>query len=125
MVKSIISVIVASLILFLASLCEQNYINATFNELKDSFVVIYNKIESDTAVKEDILSAQKLWISKKEKLHIFISHNEIKEVDLWIAETVTLVENGKKEDALSKIDVVIELMEQIPKSFSFRVENLL
>ena len=39
--------------------------------------------------------------------------------------TVTLVENGKKEDALSKIDVVIELMEQIPKSFSFRVENLL
>ena len=125
MVKSIISVIVASLILFLASLCEQNYINTTFNELKDSFVVIYNKIESDTAVKEDILSAQKLWISKKEKLHIFISHNEIKEVDLWIAETVTLVENGKKEDALSKIDVVIELMEQIPKSFSFRVENLL
>lgn len=125
MVKSIISVIVASLILFIASICEQNYINDTFSELKDSFVIIYNKIENDTAVKEDILSAQKLWISKKEKLHIFISHNEIKEVDLWIAETVTLVENGKKEDAVSKIDVVIELMEQIPKSFSFRVENLL
>ena len=125
MVKSIISVIVASLILFIASICEQNYINDTFSELKDSFVIIYNKIENDTAVKEDILSVQKLWISKKEKLHIFISHNEIKEVDLWIAETVTLVENGKKEDAVSKIDVVIELMEQIPKSFSFRVENLL
>ena len=125
MVKSIISVIVASLILLLASLYEQNYINTTFNELKDSFVIIYNKIESDTAVKDDILSAQKLWISKKEKLHIFISHNEIKEVDLWIAETVTLVENGKKEDAVSKIDVVIELMEQIPKSFSFKIENLL
>ena len=125
MVKSIISVIVASTILFLASLYEQNYINTTFNELKDSFVIIYNKIESDTAVKDDILSAQKLWISKKEKLHIFISHNEIKEVDLWIAETVTLVENGKKEDAVSKIDVVIELMEQIPKSFSFKIENLL
>ena len=125
MVKSIISVIVASLILLLASLYEQNYINTTFNELKDSFVIIYNKIESDTAVKDDILSAQKLWISKKEKLHIFISHNEIKEVDLWIAETVTLVENGKKEDAISKIDVVIELMEQIPKSFSFKIENLL
>ena len=125
MVKSIISVIVASLILFFASLYEQNYINTTFKELKNSFVIIYNKIENDTAIKEDILSAQKLWISKKEKLHIFISHNEIKEVDLWIAETVTLVENGKKEDAVSKIDVVIELMEQIPKSFSFKIENLL
>ncbi len=125
MVKSIISVIVASLILFLASIYEQNYINGTFSELKETFVIIYNKIDNDVAVKDDILSAQKLWISKKEKLHIFISHNEIKEVDLWIAETVTLVENGKKEDAISKIDVVIELMEQIPKSFSFRIENLL
>ncbi len=125
MVKSIISVIVASLILLFASLYEQRYINETFNELKDNFVIIYNKIEDGSAVKEDVLSVQKLWISKKEKLHIFISHNEIKEVDLWIAETVTLVENGKKEDAVSKIDVVIELMEQIPKSFSFRVENLL
>lgn len=125
MVKSIISVIIASLILILASLYEQNYINTTFNELKENFVTVYNKIESDTAVKEDVLSAQKLWISKKEKLHIFISHNEIKEVDLWIAETVTLVENDQKEDAISKMDVVIELMEQIPKTFSFRIENLL
>ena len=125
MVKSIISVIIASLLLFTASILEQKYINDTFTELKESFVIIYKKIESDSAVKEDILSAQKLWISKKEKLHIFISHNEIKEVDLWIAETVTLVENDKKEDAISKIDVVVELMEQIPKSFSFRVENLL
>ncbi len=125
MVKSIISVIIASLILFTASILEQKYITETFNELKESFVIIYDKIENDNAVKEDILSAQKLWISKKEKLHIFISHNEIKEVDLWIAETVTLVENDKKEDAISKIDVVIELMEQIPKSFYFRIENLL
>jgi DNA mismatch repair protein MutS len=43
-------------------------------------------------------------------------------VDSYIAK---LVENGKKEDALSKIDVVIELIEQIPKSFSFRIENIL
>lgn len=125
MVKSIISVIIASLILFFASLFEQYYISTTFNELKTQLVIVYNKIDDGTAVKEDVLSVQKLWISKKEKLHIFISHNEIKEIDLWIAETVTLVENNKKEDAISKIDVVIELMEQIPKSFALRVENLL
>ena len=88
-------------------------------------VEVYNKIENETATKEDILSVQKYWIKKKEKLHIFIPHNDIKEIDLWIAESTTLVENNKKEDALSKIDVVIELIEQIPKIYSFRVENLL
>ena len=51
--------------MFLASLCEQNYINATFNELKDSFVVIYNKIESDTAVKED--ENETLWFYENDK----------------------------------------------------------
>ncbi len=125
MVKSIISALCAILLLFALTCVEQNYINSTFTELRDTFIIVYNKIEDDIAVKEDILSVQKLWISKKKTLHVFIPHNEIKEIDLWIAETVTLVENGKKEDAISKIDVVIELMEQIPKTFSFRTENLL
>ena len=125
MVKSLISALCAISLLFIASFIEQNFINSTFTELKEKFIIVYNKIEDDIAVKEDILSVQKLWISKKTTLHIFIPHNEIKEIDLWIAETVTLVENGKKEDAISKIDVVIELMEQIPKTFSFRTENLL
>ncbi len=125
MVKSLISALCAISLLFIASYIEQNFINSTFTELKEKFIIVYNKIEDDIAVKEDILSVQKLWISKKTTLHIFIPHNEIKEIDLWIAETVTLVENGKKEDAISKIDVVIELMEQIPKTFSFRTENLL
>ena len=125
MVKSIISLIVAIVLLFSISLYEQYYINKSFLEFKNVMVAIYDKIDSDTANKEDILSAQKFWIEKKEKLHVFIPHNDIKEIDLWIAESSTLVENGKKEDALSKIDVVIELIEQIPKTYSFRIENLL
>lgn len=125
MVKSIISLIVAIVLLFSISLYEQYYINKSFLEFKNVMVAIYDKIDSDLATKEDILSAQKFWIEKKEKLHVFIPHNDIKEIDLWIAESSTLVENGKKEDALSKIDVVIELIEQIPKTYSFRIENLL
>ena len=125
MVKSIISTIFAILILVFGCMLEQRYINSTFNNFKDIMVEVYTKVENDMAVKEDVLSAQKFWINKKEKLHIFIPHNEIKEIDLWIAESSTLVENNKKEDALSKLDVVIELLEQIPKTFSFRIENIL
>ena len=125
MVKSIISTIFAILILVFGCMLEQRYINLTFNNFKDIMVEVYTKVENDMAVKEDVLSAQKFWINKKEKLHIFIPHNEIKEIDLWLAESSTLVENNKKEDALSKLDVVIELLEQIPKTFSFRIENIL
>ncbi len=125
MVKSLISLIVAIIMLLGISLYEQYYINKSFDEFKEIMVVVYDKIENETATKEDILSVQKYWIKKKEKLHIFIPHNDIKEIDLWLAESSTLIENKKKEDAISKIDVVIELIEQIPKTYSFRIENLL
>ncbi len=125
MVKAIISTLVVIFILLAGSLFEQYYVNKTFNEFKEIVVIVYDKIENQTATKEDVLSAQKFWISKKQKLHIFIPHNDIKEIDLWLAESSTLVENNKKEDAISKIDVVIELIEQIPKTYSFRIENIL
>ena len=115
MVKSIISILVAVVITISLSVVEQTYVNKSFKEFKEIMVIVYEKIENDTATKEDVLSAQKYWIAKKEKLHVFIPHNDIKEIDLWLSESTTLVENGKKEDALSKIDVVIELIEQIPK----------
>ncbi len=125
MVKSILTAILTLLILFCFSLYEQRYINETFSEFKEIMVSVYKKVENDEARKDDALSAQTYWINKKEKLHIFIPHNEIKEIDLWLAESTTLIENDKKEDALSKLDVVIELIEQIPKTFSFRIENIL
>ena len=101
MVKTIISTIVAFIILFGISFLEQFYVNKTFNELKEQMTIVFEKIENDVAVKEDVLSVQKFWISKKENLHIFIPHNDIKEIDLWLSESSTLVENGKKEEAMS------------------------
>ena len=85
---------------------------------------ISDKLENQTAVKDDVLSMQKLWIKKKQKLHIFIPHTEIKEIDLWISECVTYTQYKKYEDALAKCEVVKELCEQIPKSFEVKIQNL-
>ncbi len=125
MVKSIISTILATVLLVSLSLIEQSVIKNTFLELKDNLTIVYAKTENQTAIKDDILAYQKFWIQKKEFLHVFIPHNEIKEMDLWIGESCTLIENKKYEDALSKLDVVMELIEQIPKTFALRVENVL
>ena len=124
MVKSFISILVAVLITISLSVLEQTYVKNTFSEFKEIMVIVYEKIENDTATKEDVLSAQKYWINKKEKLHIFIPHNDIKEIDLWTAETIKLVREKKWEDALSKIEVLKELTEQIPTTFTITLENV-
>ena len=125
MLKAFYTAIIALLIVVGVSIMEHRYLDKTFNELIEITNVAYEKTENETAVKDDILAVQNFWIEKKRTLHVFIPHNDIKEFDLWISEAVTLVEKKMWEDALSKLEVVLEMSEQIPKTYLLRVENIL
>ena len=124
MVKSIVSIICVLTMIVSAALFEHFFITKQFDDLHGEFATLYEKIEGESAVKEDVLSVQNSWLAKKKYLHIFIPHNEIKEIDLWLAESVTLVDEKKWEDALSKAEVLMELAEQIPQTFRLTPENI-
>ena len=124
MVKSLISMLCVGVILLFGAIWECNYVQKEFGELHDCLQVVYEKVDEQTATIDDIYSVQKLWLNKKKTMHMFLPHNEIKEVDLWIAETATLVRDGEWQDALSKIEVLRELSEQIPKSFTVSLSNI-
>ena len=124
MVKSIISMIIVALILSLGVIFEINFIHGEFNGLTEETQILYDKIQSESATENDVYALQKRWINSKEKLHAFIPHTEIKEFDLWIAETVKYVSAKEWEEALSKMEVIIELEEQIPKNFEFTFANV-
>ena len=123
--KAFLTAIIGLMVVIGASIYEQCYLNNTFKEFESAVEVVYYKTENQTAKKDDILSVQDLWIEKKRTLHIFIPHNDIKEIDLWVSEAVTLIENKKYQDALSKLEVVLEIVEQIPKTYSLKLENIL
>lgn len=125
MVKTFISILVVSLLLIVGSIYENDFINRQFDELTTVLTVLYDKIDSETATQDDVYAVQKNWLSKKKVLHIFIPHNEIKEIDLWLSESATLVRDKEWKDAISKIEVLIELTEQIPKTFMLAWENIL
>ena len=125
MVRSIISMIIAALIIIAGGISERIYLDKTFSELKDTFVQLQSDIESETGTDEQAVSAQEKWLKEKEKLHVFIPHSEIKEVDLWVAECVAYVKEKDYEEAADKVYVILQLFEQIPKTFSVRIENLL
>ena len=125
MVKTIISTIVVAILLAVGSLYEHNFITRQFDELSTNLEILYEKIEEEEAIEDDVYAVQTAWLDKKRFLHIFIPHNEIKEIDLWLSESATLVRDKEWKDAISKIEVLIELSEQIPKTFSLKIENVL
>ena len=125
MVKTIISILVVGLLLFVGAIYENNFVKKQFSEINQVLVTLYDKIDENTATQDDVYAVQKNWIAKKKVLHIFIPHNDIKEVDLWLAESATLVRDKEWKDAISKIEVLIELTEQIPNTFRLSLENIL
>ena len=124
MVKTIISMLAVAAILVCGAIYEADFTKRQFEELSAVLEVLYEKTDAETAVEDDVYAVQKNWVDKKKYLHIFIPHNEIKEIDLWLAESVKLVRDKKWEDALSKIEVLKELTEQIPKTFRVSIEHI-
>lgn len=125
MVKTIITIIVTTLILIGGAVYETNFIHRQFGEFHEVLEVLYEKIDNETATQDDVYAVQSNWIEKKKFLHIFIPHNDIKEVDLWLSESATLVRDKEWKDAISKIEVLKELAEQIPRTFIIALENIL
>ena len=125
MVKSIVTVIIALFLIFGGAVFEAKFVNKQFNEFDVALSSLYDKTKDQTANKQDVLAVQENWHAKKRVLHIFIPHNEIKEIDLWLGETISLINFEKYDDALSKLDVLIELCREIPKTFTPAMPNIL
>ena len=125
MVKTFISMIIVSMVLVFGMVFESKFINKQFTDFNEVLCVLYEKVDEEVATIDDVYAVQQNWLKKKKMLHVFIPHTEIKEVDLWLSESATLVRDKEWEDAISKIEVLKELSEQIPKTFSLKIENLL
>lgn len=125
MVKTFISMVCVGILLIMAGIYENFHIKQEFKEFNNHLTVLYQKIEDQSATEGDVLALQNNWLEKKSYLHAFISHAEIREVELWVSETVTLVYEKSWVDALSKVEVLLDLSEQIPKNFLLRIENIL
>ena len=124
MLKSLFTMLAVLVIIMGAIFWENKFIKTEFNEFGQVLEILYDKTDKQIATQEDVFAVQKNWLNRKKYLHMFIPHTEIKEMDLWISEAITLVRDKEWQDAISKIEVLRELTEQIPKNFSITLENI-
>lgn len=124
MVKSVVTVIVSALILTGAAIYEQIYVNSAFDRLFEQAVIMQEKETNKTATPADAENVRNCWIKEKEKMHAFISHNDIKELDMWLSEGIAFTKSGKYEEAYTKYVVIADLCKSIPKGYLIRFENV-
>lgn len=124
MVKSLVSVLVALLLLSGAAVYEQIYVRSAFEELREQAEIMQEKELAKTATVADTENVRNRWIKEKEKIHAFVSHNDVKELDMWLSEGVAFTKNGKYDEAYTKYAVIADLCESIPKGYLIRFENI-
>lgn len=85
---------------------------------------VIQKTEDQTAKEEDVLSFSDIWDKTKSRLHTYIPHTEIREVDIWISEAKSFVATQDFELARAKLVVVRDKILSIPDSFSTTFGNV-
>ena len=86
--KTLLTIIIVAILLTAGAIYENDFIVNEFKDFDGSLATLYTKIEEQSATENDVYAVQSKWVEKKHHLHAFIPHNEIKEFDLWLAESV-------------------------------------
>lgn len=124
MVKSVIYTLTAIAACVILFVCVDIYLNNQFEEFGDALETLYRKVEDNSATREDGYAVKEMWKNKKSKLHVLIPHNDISYVDYWISEACGLIYNGEYDLALGKIEVLKEIVRNLPGGYAFRFENI-
>lgn len=124
MVKTIISILISALLLFCISIYERFRVNYVFEAFRERLVALYEKTEEKKATFTDGESVRVFWTAKRKELHVWVTHTSIENVDYQLNEAIGYLFEGKHDDALPKIEVLIEMTKKIPASYSFRFENV-
>lgn len=124
MVKSIIYTVVAIALCVGFFIWTDYYVGKQFDEMSTALETLYDKIEDNTATREDGYAVREVWNSKKEKLHVFIPHNDISYIDYWLDEACGLIYNQNYELALGKIEVLRDVTAKLPDAYKLKFENI-
>lgn len=124
MVRTLASIFIALALLLGVSFYEIYYVDKKFGEFSEQVETLYEKVENKTATRQDAEAVRTSWNKKKESLHIWVPHTDISYIDYWLSEGLGLIYTEKYDEALSKLEVIIEICEHIPGTYTFSWENI-
>lgn len=124
MVKTLAGIVLSLAFILGISAYEIHSVGNTFRTFSQALVALRQKTEDRTATYEDGCAVRSFWKEKKRTLHVWIPHTSIENVDYQLNEALGYLYEDQFEDALPKLEVLIEMSEKIPRSYSFSLENI-
>lgn len=124
MVKTLLSIFISVALLVSAAVFEHIFVSNEFEKFSAAVGALEEKVRENKATPADADTVKTLWDSEKKLLHIVIPHGDIAYIDYWLGEAAGCIEAGDFGDALSKIEVLVVICQQIPEQYSVSLENI-
>jgi hypothetical protein len=124
MIRTIASIVITLLLLFALSWYEMRYVDRTFEHFNALLLSLRQKTEEGKALYEDGTAVQKYWDKERRRLHVWLPHSSLLEVDYQMNEALGFLYLKDYEDAMPKIDVLVGLSETIPEAYSLSLGNI-
>lgn len=124
MVKAFASMLISLGIILGLSLFEMHYVGKTFKQFIDVLFILQDKAKDNVATYDDGLAVRELWNDKRRELHIWIPHTAIQEIDYQLDEAVGFLYLQDNEGALTKLELIIGMSQNVPRTYTFGIENI-
>ena len=85
---------------------------------------LYQKADDGTATGTDAEAVRTAWEARKEKLHIWLPHNDVNRFDDTLSEAVRLIAQHEYALALPKIEILLHLAETLPAAYELSLANI-
>ena len=124
MIRTIVGILISLALLVGACLWEDVYIEKNFSLVEETIHSLYEKTEEGTATHEDGEAVEVFWQKKKQTMHFLLPHNAVQQIDFELNEALGYLYQGNFQDALPKMEVLLQITEVIRQNFTLLWGNI-
>ncbi|MBQ9118338.1 MAG: DUF4363 family protein [Clostridia bacterium] len=124
MIRTIVSIVISLALLIGGCLWEGAYIENNFALLASTIQTLYEKTEDGTATHEDGEAVEVFWQTKKQKMHLLLPHVAVQQIDFELNEALGYLYQGNFQDALPKMEVLLQLTEVVRQNYTLGWGNV-
>ncbi len=126
MKKEVIIVIVILVLIVILNIITQKYTNVKMTELTDMLSKVKESLslENIEEAKEKMVKVQEEWDNIKEKFVIYLEHNELEKVEMYIIETKSHIETDEISMAIQSVDTCTFVIDHIKEKYEFSLKNI-
>ncbi len=127
MVKRNVFVVLLFVILLVGVLLEQNYIDNSFESMKENVSSLLDEIENENldSSTQDVFKIKKYWQDREIVLSLFVDYREIEQIGRQIELIVAHLNNVDFELASVECELLLHIVKTYHKTVCFDWQNII